>query len=253
MMECQAMATFFDPALTKLVARKEPGHCGVHGDFLAVRRSDGHLSCPQCVLAHIAAESTLPLPKRGLARYWLPGGATHTPPALFAEASFDSYRCRVPEQQAVIATLRRYVQGFTPGVRPLLLCGGCGNGKTHLSIATVEALAAAGHRAAYIVLSELVRLMDPRTGDGTLADLSTYDLVVVDEVGTTADIAWQREQARAALFALVDSRYSRQLAVALVTNLAPQALNTDVGERTYDRLRGSLVLTFTWAGERGRV
>lgn len=86
---------------------------------------------------------------------------------------------------AVVARLREWLAASRPG--PLLICGDCGVGKSHLLNAACLSFEASGLEALYLSLSEAAELA-PQALEG----FEQFDLVCLDELEVLpASLEWQ--------------------------------------------------------------
>lgn len=179
-------------------------------------------------------------------------------PDRFAAATLDRFVARSAEQQEALAICRRYVDHWDAMRQRgtgLVLCGGVGTGKTHVSCAIASRLLARGVRIRRCTVPEFLRDIRDTwrrdSAESTSEALQRYidpDLLVLDEVGLhrgTEDVLLQ-------LFELIDARYNAVRPTILVSNLTVDELVEFVGERVIDRLRegGGKVVVFDWESYR---
>jgi len=108
---------------------------------------------------------------------------------------------------------------FLPGRRNIVLVGGTGTGKTHLSIAITASVVRAGARGRYFNTVDLVNRLEEEARLGKAgalaAQLTRLDVVVLDELGY---LPFARSGGQL-LFHLVSKLYERT-SVIITTNLA---------------------------------
>jgi DNA replication protein DnaC len=163
-------------------------------------------------------------------------------PRRYRGVSFDrppvSDIARVaPEQVQVV---RRYVQRIGENLdagRGLWLFGDVGTGKTTLAMLASQAALAAGRSVVIHSLPRLLNLIrDAIESDagmvGFLQRLTAVDLLHVDDLGAENTTDWVLEQ----LYSIVNARYEDERAMIVTTNLAPELLVQQLGERTVSRL-----------------
>lgn len=258
------------------------GECPVHGvvDRSEVEQFDGSMlvrPCKQCqfyglrvaaadsserlqALANIQAE------KRNSALV----GSGISP--RFAESTFDSYRATTQAMIEALKTCRDYADNFGEHFavgRNLLLTGNVGTGKTHLASSIVRRVIDHGAIAVITTAAEVIRTfkrsMDRNAGyteGDVIAELASFDLLVLDEVGAQAGSQYELS----VLHEVIDRRYQLLYRpTVLVSNLpatsksdaggnAVPSLEQYIGARALDRLRenGAKLAGFTWASARGR-
>jgi DNA replication protein DnaC len=121
----------------------------------------------------------------------------------------------------------------------LWLTGGTGNGKTSLATLVSKHAIEAGRTVAIYSLPRLLaEIRDTFDNDSGLSMLQLHDaltrvdLLQIDDVGAEQSTPWVLEQ----LYSIVNARYEEERAVMITTNLDPDALREQVGERTVSRL-----------------
>ena len=122
-----------------------------------------------------------------------------------------------PVNEGLVRSL--HAGSFLPAQRNIVLVGGTGTGKTHLSIAITASVVRAGARGRYFNTVDLVTRLEEETRvgkAGALAgQLARLDLVVLDELGY---LPFARSGGQL-LFHLVSKLYERT-SVIITTNLA---------------------------------
>ena len=162
-------------------------------------------------------------------------------PKRYRGVSFD----RPPVTQiapTVVDEVRRYVRDLDRKLdsgRGLWLMGDVGTGKTTLAMLVSSAALQRGRSVAIYslprLLSELRKTFDESSDMSYLQlldSLASVDLLHIDDVGAERSNEWVLEQ----LYAIVNARYEDEKSIAITTNLAPDALREQIGERTVSRL-----------------
>lgn len=132
---------------------------------------------------------------------------------------------------------RTFADTFTAGRRGLLLAGGCGCGKTHLAASIVHALIDRGHHAILMTSARILDALKTAFGDtdrtrAIRTELTTADLLVIDDIGAEHLTDWARSE----LAALINDRYESSKTTILTTNLTLSALTARLGRRTVSRI-----------------
>lgn len=223
--------------------------CPIHGAYQAkgklfVKR-EIWTSCPGCArdaederlagLARAAAERAAQRRKEAIGQACIP--------ARFQGLSFENYIADTPEQRAVLAKVRDYVERFAEYRERgsgLVLAGKPGTGKTHLAAAAMLELLAPTLWVQYVTCMGLIRMVRETWGkDGERSESDVIhllgekiDLLVLDEVG----VQYGTESEQHILFEVLDRRYAEMRPTILITNQDKANFKTLIGERIADRL-----------------
>ncbi len=137
----------------------------------------------------------------------------------------------------VLETCLDYANNFGTGAN-LLLTGGTGLGKTHLSSAIAQKVIDKGYTVIYesaqTVFDAFESVRFGRGNDDTSKYL-TCDLLIIDDLGTE----FSTQYTAAVLYQLLNQRLVNGKSVVLSTNLGGKELLKRYGERIYSRLLGS--------------
>ena len=208
--------------------------CSIHGSFPSVyRKPDGSLAsidekrCPYC---H-AKERT----ERELKRSMIP--------PRFQNKNLESYETPNPWQVKAKTTIQNYIDNLDENLekgRNIILIGGVGTGKTHLSIGLLKAVIENGGIGMFITASDLfMNIRDTWTRSSEITTLDRVqqfvdlDLLVIDEIGVQRGTDNERE----ILFSIINSRYNNLKPTVLLSNLSLKEVRAYIGERTFDRLK----------------
>lgn len=156
-------------------------------------------------------------------------------PKRYRGASFD----RPPVlgmPEPVVSAVRGYVRNLKDRLEEgcgMWLVGDVGTGKTTLAMIVSEAALEAGHSVAIYSLPRLLNLIRDEVGtENSLLDLldrlSAVDLLHIDDLGAQHTTPWRLEQ----LYSIVDARYQSGRAILATTNLWPDQLAEQMGQRT---------------------
>jgi len=141
----------------------------------------------------------------------------------------------------VTRPVRDWVVGGSTG--SLTLLGAVGTGKTYLALAVARAFITDGRRA--VMFLPMVEALSSMRPDGGLSpvELSSIDLLVLDDVGTERVTEWAAEQ----MYAVLNRRWLSELPTVITSNLPLDELATHLGPRAWSRLTGddSVVVRLT--------
>ena len=161
-------------------------------------------------------------------------------------------------QKHALEISRGYVDDFAANHRDgrcLVYLGNIGAGKTHLACAIAIALARAGFRPRYTTVGDAIRALreswrsDAKRSEAqVLQELSSYDLLILDEVGVQFGSDGELTQ----LTGLLDNRYRNLKPTLAISNLDKAGLEEFLGARAVDRLRenGGQMVIFNWGSHR---
>jgi DNA replication protein DnaC len=137
----------------------------------------------------------------------------------------------------VLDTCIDFAQNFGTGAN-LLLTGGTGLGKTHLSSAIAQKVIDKGYTVVYesaqTVFDSYESVRFGRGNDNTDKYI-TCDLLIIDDLGTE----FSTQYTAAVLYQLVNQRLVNGKSLILSTNLGGKELLKRYGDRIYSRLLGS--------------
>ena len=143
---------------------------------------------------------------------------------------------------ARVADVRRFVANLDDNLsqgRGLWLTGDVGTGKTTLAMLISRTALERGRSVAIYSLPRLLSELRKTFDDSSemkylqlLDSLASVDLLHIDDVGAERTSEWVLEQ----LYAIVNARYEEQRSLLLTTNLRPNELVEQIGERTVSRI-----------------
>lgn len=163
----------------------------------------------------------------------------------YEKMTFERYIDRSPEHIKASFTAFQLAQGRTD--KPfLVIVGGSGNGKTHLSIAAVKTAQGCRTHAKYAQAGDLKGDIQSRIGkedpdaEGMLQRYCDVSLLALDDFGVERMTDWTLE-----LFdRLIDSRYRSELATIVTTNVDLPSLPMRIADRLMDKRKSNIfVLT----------
>lgn len=141
---------------------------------------------------------------------------------------------------------KRYAQRFTPSSESILMIGGTGLGKTHLSAAIAKVVLEKGY---YVIYDSAQSIFDSyesvRFGKESKELIKKYencDLLIIDDLGAEC----MTQYTVAVFSSLLNWRIVNSKPTIISTNLSPAQIKKNYGERVYSRLLGeSLIMKFT--------
>jgi DNA replication protein DnaC len=160
-------------------------------------------------------------------------------PQRYRDVAFD--RFPVTEMPApVVQTVRRFTRDVDRNLdegRGIWFMGDVGTGKTTLAMLVSKAALAAGRTTAIYSLPRLLNVVRDAIGSDEgklelLDRLATVDLLHLDDVGAESSTDWVLEQ----LYSIVNTRYEEERSLVVTTNLDPEQLAEQIGERTVSRI-----------------
>ena len=138
----------------------------------------------------------------------------------------------------------RYASDFSADSDSILMNGGTGLGKTHLSLAIAEAAIEKGHSVIYGSCPEFLRTLERehfgRSAEDTMPSLTRCDLLILDDLGAETD----KPLYTSLLYELINSRISRCLPTIISSNLDVNELKQRYHDRIWSRLFSMEVLMF---------
>ena len=168
---------------------------------------------------------------------------------------FDTFSLQYytdPEQyrtmQKIYQSCRQYAAEFDPAASGnILMTGGTGLGKTHLSLAIASELLEQGYSVIYDAVNNLLHILNQEyfsrgnTESDTLSVLLDCDLLILDDFGTEFETQFNRSM----LYTLINSRINAGKPMILNTNLSfPEEIQAHYGDRVLSRLFSATVHTF---------
>ncbi|WP_219973659.1 ATP-binding protein [Rubrobacter xylanophilus] len=123
--------------------------------------------------------------------------------------------------------------------RGLYFCGGVGTGKTHLAVAVMNELIQRRRvPSLFVTVPELLDNLrgaynDPgRDLDEWMDAVKNAELLLLDDLGAEKANEWVRER----LFVIINHRYRETLPTIFTSNIGPEELPRQLGERTASRI-----------------
>lgn len=241
--------------------------CPDHGEFdsrslVMMGRLMGWSKCPECTRISEEAEAEKKRiadeqeRQRRIEKRLNQAGI----PLRFRTRSFDNFETGSKEKdenrRIAWSFADSFKDRFSEGAT-MVFSGKPGTGKSHLAIAVCMAIMAGGYTAMYLNAMDAIRLVrstwkreSGRSEEDVMRDLSSVDLLVLDEVG--AQYGTEGEQV--ILFDIINRRYQDQMPMILLTNQGKEGFKQYLGDRAFDRLReAGRWVAFDWESHRGKA
>ncbi|MGN0687177.1 MAG: ATP-binding protein [Oscillospiraceae bacterium] len=139
---------------------------------------------------------------------------------------------------------KQYAAEFSNNSDGIIMNGGTGLGKTHLSLAIADAVIKRGFSVTYGSVPELLRTIEReyygKSDEDTMHTLSLCDLLILDDLGAEME----KPLYTSLLYELINSRISRGLPMIINSNLSAQELQQRYQDRILSRLYSMEVLAF---------
>lgn len=137
-----------------------------------------------------------------------------------------------------------FADNFNGKGKGLLMMGGTGLGKTHLSLAIANRVIGKGFCVAYGSVPELIRKLGKEQfgkaeGD-TMTLLTECDLLILDDLGAENST----DHAVSILYEIINARQNRNAPMVINTNLDMNKIQAQYQDRLYSRLFSLRVLIF---------
>ncbi len=140
--------------------------------------------------------------------------------------------------QSIFQTCRRYADGFNTARPSLLLYGGTGTGKTHVSLSIAAGAIEREASVIYGPVQTLLRAMEAehfgRATGNTEQALIDCDLLILDDLGTEFSSPFYT----GALYTVINGRMLASRPTIVSTNLDSAAIYDHYGEQLASRLMG---------------
>ncbi len=149
--------------------------------------------------------------------------------------------------KGIYTTLKEYAEGFTPARKSVLMMGGTGLGKTHMSTAIAKTVIEGGYDVVYDTVQNILGDFEyERFGRGYNTDSDEKrtdkyfecDLLIMDDLGTELTNSFTVS----CLYNLINTRINKHLPVIINTNLTHKELKERYEERITSRLMGEFVI-----------
>ncbi len=178
----------------------------------------------------------------------------------FKNCTLDSFTAKTKEQKEVKKKIVNYLSRW-PDVGGVVMIGGVGTGKTHLSSALCSALCDKEVPAITTTVNRIIREVRSCWGNRKPTDnynneLSESDIIlkhtevsflVIDEIGSQ----YGSDSEKIIINEIINDRYEQEKPTVVIGNLTRSEINDILGERVYDRLmHNGIELIFGWDSQR---
>ena len=145
---------------------------------------------------------------------------------------------------------RRYAANFSPDSPSLLMQGGTGLGKTHLSLSIANEAIERGFGVIYGSTQNLASSLEKErfrrdSDDETNQMLLSCDLLILDDLGTEFSTSF----IDAAIYNIVNTRLMSKRPTIISTNLSLREMETRYTERFVSRIIGSYIRLFFYGSD----
>lgn len=150
----------------------------------------------------------------------------------------------------ILSYCRRYASNFSPDSPSLLMQGGTGLGKTHLSLSIANEAIERGFGVIYGSTQNLASSLEKErfrrdSDDETNQMLLSCDLLILDDLGTEFSTSF----IDAAIYNIVNTRLMSKRPTIISTNLSLREMETRYTERFVSRIIGSYIRLFFYGSD----
>lgn len=181
--------------------------------------------------------------------------------STFESFSLDYYPGNVEEEgsksprsimEGVLSNCRKYAANFSLSSPSLIMQGGTGLGKTHMSLAIANTVIQKGFGVIYCSVNNIITKLERehfgRDDGDTGKSLLECDLLILDDLGTEFRSAFSSAE----IYNIVNTRLMTQKPTIISTNLSIQELQERYTERFASRIMGDYVRV-TFCGRDNRL
>lgn len=213
-------------------ADEATGACDKHGYYVTYVRKGRDPSCPICLQATLAAANAENAKQTVEDQAAVRARALGIP-SRYAHASLDSVA------ELARKALEAWAKSAESRARSFVLIGPVGVGKTYAACALALRCKEANVPTRYASQASILRAIrstwsnrSERSEESVWRELTAPYVLIVDDVGA----ARGNENDALRISELIDERYNEQKPTIIVTNLKPEQLKLELGDRAYDRI-----------------
>lgn len=171
----------------------------------------------------------------------------------YPEAPSGAGRSPRETMREILTNCRKYADTFSLSSQNLLMQGGTGLGKTHLSLAIANEVIQKGFGVIYCTVSSILSKLEAEhfgrdESEDTEELLQNCDLLILDDLGTEFKSSFFASTA----YAIINTRLLTQKPTIISTNLSMRELQDRYSDRFASRIAGSYV-RFLFVGHDNRV
>lgn len=146
-----------------------------------------------------------------------------------------------------------YSENFSGSDKSILMEGGTGLGKTHLSLAIARRVIERGYGVIYCSVPNILAVLEKEhfsrdASRTTLRHLESCDLLILDDLGTE----FSTHFTTTSIYNLINSRMAREKATIVNTNLPLAEVKKNYSDRLVSRIIGDHIY-FTFIGQDVRI
>lgn len=240
-----------------------PTNCATHGTYQAkvidLMGREIKTGCPACAAEsnRRAEQQRIELERKAAESRRKAALESAGIPKRFEACTLGNYHAAAAGQQRALDACNDLVAAVIARhdrIGSLMLCGNPGTGKTHLAVGVVAAVLAGGRSATKVNVSDMVRMVRETWGRGDVTERAVYDrlgavdLLVIDELGVQTG----SDNEKQIIFEVLNRRYESCLPTMILSNLGPDGVKAELGERVTDRLRedGGRMIACDWESHR---
>ncbi len=141
--------------------------------------------------------------------------------------------------QSIYENCKNYAKEFSLSSPNLLLFGGTGIGKTHISLAIAKTVQQNGNNVVYMSAPDLFTSLEKQrfnqeTPEQSIENILSCDLLVIDDLGAEFTTSFTVS----ALYNIVNTRILEQKPTIITANLTPSEISQRYSDRIASRLLG---------------
>ncbi len=138
-----------------------------------------------------------------------------------------------------LESCRGYAENFSTASSNLLIFGGTGIGKTHISLAISKVVSEKGYNVIYMSAPDLFSALEKERFNQekpmyNMENITSCDLLVIDDLGAEFTTSFTVS----ALYNIINTRLLSELPTIITANLVPSELTSRYSERIASRILG---------------